>query len=126
MLDDPKNYIEKVFDPLTAIYIPEGNLALNSKASSNVGSKKGSGPESAVDGNVGSNWETAKWTNTEDPALTIDFGQVQVFNRIMLKEAMILDTYPLRKFVLESSVDGKNYTQLATGGTLGERCSSFP
>ncbi|MCI9625697.1 MAG: hypothetical protein HFI90_02825 [Clostridia bacterium] len=120
MLDDPQNYIEKVFDPLKAVHIPEGNLALNQKASSNVGSKKGSGPESAVDGNVGTNWETAKWTNTEDPALTIDFGQVQVFNQIMLKEAMILDTYPLRKFVLESSVDGKNYTQLATGGTLGE------
>lgn len=120
MSDDPQNYVEKVFEPLKAVYIPEGNLALNQKVTPSVGSKKGSGPENAVDGNVGTNWETAKWTNPEDPALTIDFGQVQVFNQIMLKEAMILDTYPLRKFVLEASVDGKTYTQLAAGGTLGE------
>ena len=38
----------------------------------------------------------------------------------MLKEAMITDTYPLRGYVIETSVDGKTYTELTSGTTLGE------
>lgn len=120
MADDPTIYAEKVFDPLTAIYIPKGNLAVGATAKSNVSSKNGCGAENAIDGNVGTNWETMKWTNASDPALTVDFGKLQVFNQIMLKEAMISDTYPLRGFVIETSTDGKTYTELTSGTTLGE------
>lgn len=125
MADDPTIYVEKVFDPLTAVYLPEGNLAFGQTVSSNVGSKTGCGPANAVDGNVGTNWETSRWSNPQEPALTIDFGQVQVFNQVMLQEAQILDTYPLRGFVIEASVDGKTYTQILSGTTLGQSPQFF-
>ena len=85
------------------------NFALQSNGSSATASSGEA--ESAIDGNEGTRWESAK---TDDETWTLNMGQARVFNTVKI----LWEAAYCTEFELSYSNDGENWTSLYTETNL--------
>lgn len=70
-------------------------------------------PSQAIDGDVGTRWETAQ-VQTPGQRFQIDFGQRQSFDRIVLNTENNPNDFP-NSYVVRGSHDGASYSVIASG-----------
>jgi hypothetical protein len=105
------------------VYASAPNLARGktATASSQWSSTYASGK--AVDGTTSTRWASASGTNAGE-WLKVDLGSVQSFGRVVIKETSFAN---ITSFKLQSSADGTNFTDIASGGTIGaSKTLTFP
>ena len=95
----------------------------NAEASDVRGNVKRFGAAKAIDGNTNTYW--AANDSTTSASITIDLGNITLFNRFMVQEYIRLGQR-VKAFTVEALVDG-NWKELATATTIGyKRIIRFP
>jgi len=94
---------------------PGSNLALNQTATASSIWSSSYDASKAVDGSTSTRWSAASG-QTNNQWVLIDLGAGASYNRVVINEI----SFPrVTSFKIQSSNDGTNFTDLATGTTIG-------
>ncbi|MCS7464974.1 discoidin domain-containing protein [Paenibacillus doosanensis] len=91
------------------------NLALNKTASASTEWSSTYAAGKAVDGSTGTRWASASGTSAGQ-WLRVDLGSSQTYSKVVIKETNFAN---ITSFKLQSSADGTNFSDIASGTTIG-------